>query len=127
MDRSRRIWVLVLRFLRYGVTPVHADNDPAVERLDEALSDARRKVNQIISRGDVPEESLRLLVEIRQDLVFMARESAKNRLAFNERLDELDGRKVDKNPNTVWTYRAILGGLITSVFGLVVWLIQGGR
>ena len=102
------------------------EDDPAVERLDEALSDARRKVNQVISRGDVPEESLRMLIEVRQDLVFMARESAKNRHILHERINDLDDRKVDKNPNTVWMYRAILGGLVTSVFALIVWLIQGG-
>jgi hypothetical protein len=103
------------------------DEDPAVERLDEALADARQKVSQVIARGDVPEDSLRLLVEVRQDLVFMARESAKNRHAFHQRLEELDARKVDKNPNAVWLYRVILGGLVTSVFGLIVWLIQGGQ
>jgi hypothetical protein len=103
------------------------EEDPVVERLDEALADARHKVSQVIIRGDMPEESLRLLVEIRQDLVFMARESAKNRRAFHERLEELDAKKVDKNPNVVWLYRVVLGGLVTSVFGLIVWLIQGGQ
>lgn len=102
-------------------------DDPVVERLDEALSDARDKVNQVIAAGHIPDESLRLLVEVRQDLVFMAREAARARHVLHERLTDLDNRKVDKNPNTVWTYRTILGGLVTSVFALIVWLIQGGR
>lgn len=101
-------------------------DDPVVERLDEALADARAKLNRVIASGRIPDESLRMLIEVRQDLVFMARETVKSHKIVNERLEELDEQKVDKNPNTVWLYRTLIATALASAFGLVVWLIQGG-
>lgn len=101
-------------------------DDPVIERLDEALRDARFKLNKALSSGQIPDEQLRMLIEVRQDLVFMARESLRMRQAFHERLDELDEAKVDKNPNAVWLYRTMIGGAVASAFGLLLWLVQGG-
>lgn len=100
--------------------------DPVIERLDEALADARAKLTQVIVAGQIPHESMRMLIEVRQDLVFMAREAEEDHKFLNSRIDELERGKVDKNPNTQWMYRAILGTALTSAFGLLVWLIQGG-
>lgn len=101
-------------------------SDPVIERLSEALADARSKVTQVIAAGQIPEESLRMLIEVRQDLVFMAREAEEDHRLLNTRIDELERGKVDKNPNSVWMYRAFVGTFITSAFGLLVWLVQGG-
>jgi hypothetical protein len=101
-------------------------SDPVIERLDEALADARAKLTQVIVAGQIPHESMRMLVEVRQDLVFMARETGEEHRALTARLEELDRTKVDKNPNAVWMYRALVGTGLTSAFGLLVWLIQGG-
>ena len=101
-------------------------SDPVIERLDEALADARAKLTQVIVAGQIPHESMRMLIEVRQDLVFMARETGEDRRELSARIDELDRTKVDKNPNNVWMYRAITGTFITTVFGILAWLIQGG-
>ena len=101
-------------------------SDPVIERLNEALADARSKVTQVILAGQIPEESLRMLIEVRQDLVFMAREAEEDHQLLNTRIDELERGKVDKNPNATWMYRAFVGTFLTSAFGLLVWLIQGG-
>jgi hypothetical protein len=101
-------------------------SDPVIERLDEALADARAKLTQVIVAGQIPHESMRMLIEVRQDLVFMARETGEERRALSARIDELDRTKVDKNPNSVWMYRAFVGTFLTSAFGLLVWLVQGG-
>lgn len=101
-------------------------DDPVVERLDEALTDARTKLNQVILAGHIPEESLRMLIEVRQDLVFLARANEKDRHGLHERIDELEKSKVDKNPNTVWMYRTTISASIAAVIGLLVWLVQGG-
>ena len=101
-------------------------NDPVVARLDEALADARQKLMQVINAGEVPAESLRMLIEVRQDLVFMSREAFVHRVELNDRIEELDAKKVDKNPNTVWLYRTLIGTALATVFGLLAWLVQGG-
>lgn len=101
-------------------------SDPVIERLDEALADARAKLTQVIVAGQIPHESMRMLIEVRQDLVFMARETGEERRILNDRIDELERSKVDKNPNAVWMYRAFVGTFLTSAFGLLVWLVQGG-
>lgn len=101
-------------------------SDPVIERLDEALADARAKLTQVIVAGQIPHESMRMLVEVRQDLVFMARETGEDRRELVARIDELDRTKVDKNPNSTWIYRALAGTFITTAFGLLAWLIQGG-
>lgn len=100
--------------------------DPVIERLDEALADARSKLSIVIAAGHIPDESLRMLIEVRQDLVFMAREAAEDHKFLNSRIDELERGKVDKNPNAQWMYRAVIGTALTSAFGLLIWLIQGG-
>lgn len=101
-------------------------NDPVIERLDEALADARQKVQHVILAGDIPEESLRMLIEVRQDLVFMSREALNHRVELHDRIDELETKKVDKNPNTVWLYRTMIGTALATVAGLLAWLVQGG-
>lgn len=101
-------------------------NDPVVARLDEALSDARSKLHHVILSGGIPEESLRMLIEVRQDLVFMSREAQSHRLELHERIDELEEKKVDKNPNAVWLYRTLIGAALATGFGLLAWLVQGG-
>ena len=101
-------------------------SDPVIERLDEALADARAKLTQVIVSGQIPHESMRMLIEVRQDLVFMAREAEEDHKFLNSRIDELERGKVDKNPNAVWMYRAFIGTFLTSAFGLIVWLVQGG-
>jgi flagellar biosynthesis protein FliP len=101
-------------------------SDPVIERLDEALADARAKLTQVIVAGQIPHESMRMLIEVRQDLVFMARETGEERRALSARIEELDRNKVDKNPNATWMYRAFIGTALTSAFGLLVWLLQGG-
>lgn len=100
--------------------------DPVVERLDEALTDARVKINQVILAGRIPEESLRMLIEVRQDLVFLARANTNEAELLRDKLAELDRKKLDKNPNAVWLYRSIVGTGIAAVFGLLIWLVQGG-
>ena len=102
-------------------------NDPVVARLDEALADARQKLMQVISAGEIPAESLRMLVEVRQDLVFMSREVLTHRIEIHDRIDELDAKKVDKNPNTIWLYRTMIGTALATVFGFLAWLVQGGH
>lgn len=101
-------------------------NDPVIERLDEALADARQKVQHVILAGDIPEESLRMLIEVRQDLVFMSREALNHRVELHDRIDELETKKVDKNPHTVWLYRTMIGTALATVAGLLAWLVQGG-
>lgn len=101
-------------------------DDPVIARLDEALADARHKVQHVILAGDIPEESLRMLIEVRQDLVFMSREALNHRVELHDRIEELDAKKVDKNPNTVWLYRTLIGTALATVFGLLAWLVQGG-
>ena len=101
-------------------------NDPVIARLDEALADARHKVSEVINAGEIPEESLRMLIEVRQDLVFMSREALNHRVELHDRIDELETKKVDKNPNTVWLYRTMIGTVLATVAGLLAWLIQGG-
>lgn len=101
-------------------------DDPVIERLDEALADARQHAHQVILAGDIPAESLRMLIEVRQDLVFMSREALSHRIELHNRIDELDEKKVDKNPNTVWLYRTMIGTVLATVFGFLAWLVQGG-
>lgn len=101
-------------------------NDPVIERLDEALADARAKLTQVIVAGQIPHESMRMLIEVRQDLVFMAREAEADHRQLNSRIDDLERGKVDKNPNTVWLYRTFAATALTTAFGFILWLVQGG-
>ena len=110
------------------------EEDPVIERLDEALSDARVKLNEVLRSGRVEDaEAIRMLVEVRQDIVFAERqrkiEMRKAHEAIMEvgkKVEDLDAKKVDKNPNMVWFYRLVIGGVVTSILALIVWLVEGG-
>lgn len=97
--------------------------DPTIARLD----DARDRWQRIVSGGEAnPEEALRELATVRDDLLFIERQRIQQVRTLNERIDQLEEDKVSKNPSAVWTYRLFVGAAVTALFSIIVWLVQQG-
>ena len=97
--------------------------DPTIERLD----DARDRWRRIVDNGTAdPVEALRELATVRDDLLFIERQRQEQVRKLHSRINSLEAAKVDKNPTTVWVYRLIVGGAITAIFSVIVWLVIAG-
>lgn len=102
--------------------------DPVVERLDDALTDARYKLNRVIDSGLSDQaESMRMLIAVREDLIFMARQRNIEEARIHGRIDSLEEKKVDKNPNASKVFWILVTAMASGFVGLVVWLIQGAN
>jgi hypothetical protein len=100
--------------------------EPIIERYQDALNRVRDL--EIRAENDPNVRLVTVISEIRairDDILAERRDSVRQNEAIHRRMDEIESKKVDHNPNAAKAFWIALTAVVAGFVGLITWLIEG--
>lgn len=100
------------------------NNDPVVERLDDALERAQQLEQRALRGEAIPNvEIVSEMRAVRVDLLAERRDVLIKRAEYEKRFKELDDKKLNRSPNAVRAVWLFATTVMTVIGGFTLWLV----